>query len=355
MKKIAILYQDQPAPAINGITKPMKEGGYSDSGADIAYELSKYGFIVITPQASPNIENDLDWVFPDTEDGILAALNKGANTFWMNTVLYKHHPIHKFFDRNIKLIGQLPSDVELFDDKFYTNDLLKNQNVPIPKEQILSKGSNFHEIEEMQFPMVVKPLRGRGSQGVSKVENISELNTVLDDLFNAKKYGSSVYVEEFLEGQEITITVMPAGEYIIDHKEVEYVRPWCLPAVKRINHKNGIAPYSGEEAVIKNSMVLEDDELYSEAVFKISQLCRRAAEIIEIKAPIRIDCRANKEGKYFIFDINMKPNMTGASRPHRMDQDSLIMLAARKIGWEYIDLLKNIASQSWKVKSKVLA
>ncbi|NME72912.1 ATP-grasp domain-containing protein [Flammeovirga aprica] len=354
MKKIALLYQAQQAPTINGITKPMKEGGYSDSGADIAFELSKYGFIVITPQADPNIEHDLDWVFPDTEDGILAAINKGANTFWLNTVLYKNHPIEKFMDRKIKLIGQQPYHVELFDDKFYTNNLLRKQNVPIPVEQRISRGESYHVNAQIQFPLVVKPLRGRGSQGVCKVENQVALETILNNMFTSKKYGSSVYVEEFLEGQEITITVMPAGDYIIDHREVEYVRPWCLPAVKRLNHKNGIIPYSGEEAVVKNSMVLEDEELYSESIFKISQCCRKAAEFLEIKAPIRIDCRADKEGKYYIFDINLKPNMTGASRPHRQDQDSLIMLAARKIGWDYIDLLKNIVSQSWKAKSKVL-
>lgn len=45
--------------------------------------------------------------------------------------------------------------------------------------------------------------------------------------------------------------------------------------------------------------------------------CEKAAQIIQAKAPIRIDCRANQEGKYFIFDLNMKPNMTGPGRKGR--------------------------------------
>ena len=41
MGKIAILYQAKPPPIKNGIQKPMKPGGYSDSGADITYETQR--------------------------------------------------------------------------------------------------------------------------------------------------------------------------------------------------------------------------------------------------------------------------------------------------------------------------
>jgi D-alanine-D-alanine ligase len=34
-----------------------------------------------------------------------------------------------------------------------------------------------------------------------------------------------VYVEQFLSGQEITITVMPSGNYIIDNEEKIYKNP----------------------------------------------------------------------------------------------------------------------------------
>lgn len=39
--KLAILYQSTIPPSIMGIFKPMKPGGYSDSGADIAFNLSQ--------------------------------------------------------------------------------------------------------------------------------------------------------------------------------------------------------------------------------------------------------------------------------------------------------------------------
>ena len=47
----------------------MKEGGYSDSGSDLAYELNKNGYNLITPVENPNEKNNIDWVFGDDDEG----------------------------------------------------------------------------------------------------------------------------------------------------------------------------------------------------------------------------------------------------------------------------------------------
>lgn len=69
--RVAVLYQHAPPPQVDGIVKPMKPGGYSDSGADIAFALSSQpcraaGVHVVTPAAAagrtPVPEVDLDWV-----------------------------------------------------------------------------------------------------------------------------------------------------------------------------------------------------------------------------------------------------------------------------------------------------
>lgn len=37
--KLAVLFQALPPPIFNNVIKPTKPGGYSDSGADIAFNL----------------------------------------------------------------------------------------------------------------------------------------------------------------------------------------------------------------------------------------------------------------------------------------------------------------------------
>lgn len=36
-----------------------------------------------------------------------------------------------------------------------------------------------------------------------------------------------------------------------------------------------------------------------------------------------------------MFDFNPKPNLTGAARPHRMNQNCLTMISAAAQGWSY--------------------
>ncbi|PIQ21330.1 MAG: carboxylate--amine ligase [Cytophagales bacterium CG18_big_fil_WC_8_21_14_2_50_42_9] len=347
-EKAAVIYQTKTPPERNGIIKPMKPGGYSDSGADIAYSLQRQNIPIITPVENPEVDNDLNWVFPDTAEGIQSAINKGASINWLNTVLYKGHPIESFIKNGISVVGQIPENVDLYDDKWVTNNLLKANGLPIPKSVLITQ-ENVHDYKlHFPFPVVTKPIRGRGSQGVYVVKDEKGLHIILNELFASQNYGEALYVEEFLSGQEITITIMPPGTYFLNRKIVSQTNYWALPPVQRFNHENGVAPYNGTVAVINNSEVLSDEELLQANIKEVCHQCEQAAKLVNAKAPIRIDCRTNAEGQYFLFDLNMKPNMTGASRPHRLDQDSLTALAARKIGWNFDDLILNMFNQHWE-------
>lgn len=344
---VALLYQAAHPPARNGIVKPMKPGGYSDSGADIAYTLQKSGVSITTPVENPDPARALDWIFPDTKTGIDQALNQGARLLWLNTVLFDSHPIQDYLKKGVVVVGQDPRSVELFDDKWETNLLLKKQGLPIPNAVILRSQKEVSTLSGINFPVVAKPIRGRGSAGVTLAENEKELDRALDTLLSSLLYGNAILVEEFLPGQEVTLTVMPAGRYEIGGQTVEKHNCWSLPPVRRFNHQNGVAPYNGTVAVVSNSQALTQEELEQPAVQTLMRQCEMAAQLVKAKAPIRIDCRQDAAGNYYLFDLNMKPNMTGAGRPGRDDQDSLSTLAARRIGWSYQDLLLNMLAQRW--------
>ena len=83
-------------------------------------------------------------------------------------------------------------------------------------------------------------------------------------------------------------------------------------------------------------------------VLAMLDACVKAAELVESRAVIRIDCRADASGQFKLFDLNMKPNMTGAGRPGRADQDCLSAIAARADGWSYADMLDAMLATAWK-------
>ena len=95
--------------------------GYKDSSADIAFNLRKAGIDVVTPITTPQPETEEDWSIPDSENGILDAVNQGANCIWANTILFSDHSLQtsqELEGRNISVVGQPPNLVQLYDDKF---------------------------------------------------------------------------------------------------------------------------------------------------------------------------------------------------------------------------------------------
>jgi D-alanine-D-alanine ligase len=366
---VAILYQAISPPAIDGAVKPLKSGGYSDSGADIAFALRSAGISVVTPVSNPDPACDLDWVFPDDQSGIQMALRNGAQVLWANTVLFSGHPLTKALPY-VKIVGQNPEKVEQFDDKWMTNGLLREAGLPVVSGCKISSDvrpdsycpeeltERFLTERGLHFPMVLKPVRGRGSQGVLRIPSLDVLRQAVNALMSAtysdgrgshSLYGTSLILEEYLPGEEISITVMPPGTYEVEARVVVFAEHWSLPPVARLSHQNGIAPYSSTLAVRHNSVVLTPEEIADLKIKAVLDACTHAAQIVGAAAPIRIDCRQDDQGVFSLFDLNMKPNMTGPGRPGRDTEDSLTAMAAQAIGWSFPDLVKNILAQSWSV------
>ncbi|RZJ72348.1 MAG: ATP-grasp domain-containing protein, partial [Flavobacterium sp.] len=198
-----------------------------------------------------------------------------------------------------------------------------------------------------QYPVILKPIRGRGSVGVTLINSEAELRGLIEQWMKSDEYGHSFMLEEYLPGEEITITVMPAGTYLIEGKEEVKTKSWALPAVKRFDQVKGVAPYNGTVPVIHNSKVLSESELADEELLEIIEACEKTSDLVKSKAPMRIDCRKDTRGKFKIFDVNLKPNLTGAGRPGREEFDSLCTMSGAAIGWSYSDFVVNIVRNAW--------
>lgn len=386
--RVAVLYQAAPPPAIDNVRKPMKPGGqepsrllkniptanpkttgYQDSGADIAYNLSKAcGINISTPHAQPDPSDQTQWCFPDTETGILAALDGGATHLWANTIVHKTHPLQistKVVERSeeVKAIGQPPCLVELYDDKRYVNDWLRSTgHFTMPRAWTLARMPSSDAAAQVDsvhlaFPIVAKPCRGRGSAGVKLCKTAAELARHVESLYLDS---SVVMLEEFLGGEEATVTVMPpTGSSASDY--------WAMPIVTRFNHEDGIAPYNGNVAVTSNSQAVSAETFGADSTYaEVARQCEGVARLLKVTAPIRIDVRRRRDesgSPFVLFDINMKPvsrtsvvagylytidtvsqNMTGPGRPGREEQASLTALAAAQMGWDYPRLLLEMLS-----------
>lgn len=353
---VAILFQALPPPIIDGLRKDAKPGGYSDGGADIAFALTAKGVDVVTPVASPDPAKALDWVFPDTVDGIEAARRAGADVLWANTVLFEGHPIEGVMSQ-VDIVGQLPAAMQRYDDKFGTNILLRQAGLPVARSFLaaLSAGADVCALETvparlsqeaMAFPLIVKPIRGRGSQGVTLVHDQAGLHAVATALLEEGMFGDTLMIEEYLGGEEVTVTVMPpASPHPSGTRRDTH---WALRPVRRFNQRDGVAPYNGDVPVTANSVAIDEQQMRDPAMIQMLEACVRAAELVGARAAIRIDCREGADGVFRLFDLNMKPNMTGPGRPGREDQDCLSAIAARADAWTYPDLIEAMRAARWR-------
>ncbi|CAD0112272.1 unnamed protein product [Aureobasidium uvarum] len=300
------------------------------------------GIDIITPIDSPNPREHVGWSFPDSEDGILAALQKGATHLFANTVVFASHPLQTSarvgeYQDKVKVVGHPPCMVELYDDKHYVNDMLrKSGKFTLPRGWLVEDEGSALDVKlnslDLRFPVVGKPVRGRGSHGVKICHDQEELREHVQSLFNESP---AVILEDYLAGEEATVTIMPPSDDYPYHR--------ALPIVMRSGHTNGVVPYNGTVPVTANSRAVTAAEYAKDPTYSaIATECEQVAKRLGVTALMRIDVRRFTQepgSKFALFDVNPKPNMTGSGRPGRENQASLSAIAAAEVGWDYQKLL----------------
>ncbi len=343
---IAVICQASAPPPVDGISKPPKPGGYRDSGADIAFALARWGAQVVTPGPSPRPTQDDDWTFGDSPEELHALQRRGVRVFWANTTVHPNHPLFALRG-NVWIVGQNPEAVHRFEDKGVMHDWLRRRGFPVPRlwRLVLDDALALRELGlQVGDQAILKPVRGRGSQGVTLVD-AGVLDAALA-VFDREQFGKEVLLEEYLPGAEVTISVLPPGEYGTEAMQ-RCDRHFALAPVERFDHLEGVIPYSGVVPVARNSRVATD---VNPALQDLLAVAEGIADCLRSRAAIRVDARVDRAGRYRVIDVNFKPNMTGPGRPGREDQSSLVALAAQGSGWSFAELVGNLALQCWRVR-----
>jgi hypothetical protein len=96
---------------------------------------------VLTPQTFPDPREATGWSFPDTEDGIVSTLERGATHLWANKILFASHPLQissriGVYQDIVGVVGQPPCMVELYDDKQFVNALTSPMVFSLPSSQL---------------------------------------------------------------------------------------------------------------------------------------------------------------------------------------------------------------------------
>lgn len=95
--------------------------------------------------------------------------------------------------------AKLVSNKELMKKVFVEND------IPTSKYVVMSE-FDIEKTQQLQYPLIVKPVDAYSSKGVKKVQNEKELITAFKEAKNISR-SKNVIVEEFFEGTEISVDI----------------------------------------------------------------------------------------------------------------------------------------------------
>lgn len=117
--------------------------------------------------------------------------------------------------------GMLPDVVLNFRDKARMKDRLRSYGLPCAR----SVGANSVEqiwefIEQVGFPVCIKPVDGAASQSTYRVESAPELTSLLQ--MNPPSWGHPLQVEEFVTGQEHSFETATVGGNHLWHSLTRY-------------------------------------------------------------------------------------------------------------------------------------
>lgn len=161
-------------------------------------------------------ENIIDWLKDNAADfnrSIFIAAENNNNLYNITKILEEN---------NVKVYNSSAEACFKASDKYETYESLPN-NVPQPKSfkfKIDSKGywkraiENLHEKWQAEDPLtplklIIKPLMGVDCEDIVIIEDIKDLSYDLENIF---KPGSRVLVQEYIEGIDISVSLLSDGK-----------------------------------------------------------------------------------------------------------------------------------------------
>ena len=151
--------------------------------------------------------------------------------------------------------------------------------------------------QKIKYPIFVKPSNSGSSIGISKAENIQQLQIAIEE---AEKYDCKILSEEGINGKEVECAVLGNEDVIAG--EVGEIRPADV-------FYSYDAKYNNE-----NSKTLIPAEITTKQANEIKNIAIKAFKAIDGKGLARVDFFVeNKTGKIYLNEINTMPGFTQIS------------------------------------------
>ncbi len=230
--------------------------------------------------------------------------------------------------RRIPYTGAGAATSEIAFDKVLSKKKFIENQVPTPLFEIAVVGGDETPELHLPLPVVIKPPKEGSSVGVHIVREESQIGPAFEDV---AKYDVVALIEQFVQGKELTVTVIDGKPYPVVHicpREGFYDMTNKYPWLTGEGGTDYICP-------------ADLDEKTTRAVQHAAVEAHRALGI-EIYSRVDVLLGDDDNGIY-VLEVNTIPGMT---------ESSLLPKAALAAGLEFPQLCERIAELSMKLRSK---
>jgi len=186
-------------------------------------------------------------------------------------------------------------------DKVLTKKVLIAEDIPTPKYFEVTDFNRL-SMEKLRYPLFVK-LRSEGSsKGLTEkslVNNLEELQHQVKHLMNTYKE-ASIFVEEFIEGQEFTVAVI--GN---ENPTVYPVVQIALDGVTDLGKK-----FFSWRYLRTGSDYVCPAPIPEKMAKKMQEIALRTYQVVECRDFGRVDFRTDKQGNPYVLEINPLPSLS---------------------------------------------
>lgn len=209
-------------------------------------------------------------------------------------------------------------------DKNLSKKVLKAENIRTAKWITVKsiEEIDYEKIEEIGYPVFVKPNNGGSSVATFKVYKKEDIK---DAVMEGLKYDEEVIIESFIKGREITCPIFN-GE---------------LFPILEIKSKADFYDYKQKYAAngAEHLPVQLEKSLYDE----VKEMALKTFEVLKCEVYARVDMIISEEGVPYILEVNTLPGMTATS---------LFPQSAESIGISYSKFIDLIIETSLNKKIK---
>lgn len=182
-------------------------------------------------------------------------------------------------------------------NKEYTKNILKSAGIPLIKSVLIRKGEDYKEkIKELKYPFMLKPVSEGSSIGMYKVNTPEEMEECFKKSANC---GQDVMVEEYLQGQSMTVGVLEDKEKMFATEILEF------------RTKTEWYDYEAKYTAGLTEFILPA-QISPEMTQKVKEIAIEAFKACDCRGVSRVDFLVS-DGIPYVLEINTSPGMTDLS------------------------------------------